>query len=236
MTQFSYNLQWSESIGCTPFELVTGQRPQTPHSLSAAFQGKSLGVYHLAKGWKEQLDTDKSYLDKAAKKMEKFANRKRHPTDYKVGDMVLVKFNLRQFKALRGIHQNLVRKYEGPFRIVAKVGKISYKVELPPYFTIHPVFHASVLKPYHEDKGDLSETFQNSHRLLSLPCMIGKLNPLLTIKPRESEVNNLVPCCSFIGRDNLRRRPHGSDTKTCGNSKTESGSSYRGNAPRSSHH
>ena len=70
--------------------------------------------------------------------------------------MVLVMFNPRNFKELRGVHHNLVRKYEGPFKIVAKVGKISYKLELPPHLRIHPVFHASVLKPYHEDKDDPS--------------------------------------------------------------------------------
>ena len=103
--------------------------------------------------------------------MKKFADRKRHPTNYKEGDMVLVKFNPRQFKALRGMHHNLVRKYEGPFKIVAKVGKISYLLELHPHLRIHPVFHASVLKPYHEDKDDPSRnksqrapiTFTASH-------------------------------------------------------------------------
>ena len=68
----------------------------------------------------------------------------------------MVKFNLRQFKAHRGVHHNLVRKYEGPFKIVAKVGKTSYKLELPPHLRIHPVFLASVLKTYHEDKDDPS--------------------------------------------------------------------------------
>jgi len=115
-----------------------------------------LGAYHLAKGWEEQLDIAKSYLGKTSKKMKKFADRKQRPIDYQVGDMVLVKFNPRQFKTLRSGHQNLVRKYEGPFKIIAKVGKISYKVELPPHFKIHPVFHASVLKPYYEDKEDTS--------------------------------------------------------------------------------
>ncbi|XP_070008627.1 uncharacterized protein [Nicotiana sylvestris] len=90
----------SESTGWTPFELATGQQPQTPHSLPVAFEGKTLGAYHMAKGWEEHLDTTKSYLDKAAKKMKKFVDCKRHPTDYRVGDMVMVKFNLRQFKAL----------------------------------------------------------------------------------------------------------------------------------------
>nr|XP_033508465.1 uncharacterized protein LOC117273398 [Nicotiana tomentosiformis] len=144
------------STGRTPFELATGQQPQTPHSLPATFEGKSLGAYHMAKGWEEHLDTAKSYLDKAAKKMKKFADRKRRPTDYRVGDMVMVKFNPRQFKALRGMHQNLIRKYEGPFKIVAKVGKISYKLDMPSYIKIYHVFHASMLKPYHEDKDDPS--------------------------------------------------------------------------------
>ena len=70
--------------------------------------------------------------------------------------MVLVMFNPRNFKELRGVHHNLVRKYEGPFKIDAMVGKISYRLELPPHLKIHPVFYESVLKPYHEDKDDPS--------------------------------------------------------------------------------
>ena len=73
MAQFSYNLQRSESTGRTPFQLATGQQPQTPHSLTTSFEVNSFGAYRLAKGWEEQLDTAKSYLDKAAKKMKKLA-------------------------------------------------------------------------------------------------------------------------------------------------------------------
>ena len=50
------------------------------------------------------------------------------------------------------VHKGLVRKYEGSFPILGRVGKVSYKVELPPRLKIHPVFHVSNLKPYHEDK------------------------------------------------------------------------------------
>ncbi|KAH7576373.1 hypothetical protein JRO89_XS01G0046900 [Xanthoceras sorbifolium] len=39
------------------------------------------------------------------------------------------------------VHKGLVRKYEGPFPILKKVGKVSYKVELPPRLKIHPVFY-----------------------------------------------------------------------------------------------
>ncbi|OIT02964.1 putative mitochondrial protein [Nicotiana attenuata] len=154
LPDFAKTFERSESTGHTPFELATGQQPQTPHSLPAAFEGKSLGAYHMAKGWEKELDTAKSYLDKAAKKMKKCADRKRHPADNRVGNMVMVKFNPRQFKALWGMHQNQIRKYEGPFKIVSKIGKISYKLDMPSYLKIYHVFHASILKPYHEDKDD----------------------------------------------------------------------------------
>ena len=52
-----------------------------------------------------------------------------------------------------------MRRYEGPFPILGKVDKVTYKVELPPRLKIHPVFHVSYLKPYHEDKDDPSRGF-----------------------------------------------------------------------------
>lgn len=50
--------------------------------------------------------------------------------DYKVGDFVMVKLNRTEFKTLRKHHKGLLRRYEGPFEIVAKVGKIPYRLKL----------------------------------------------------------------------------------------------------------
>ena len=52
------------------------------------------------------------------------------------------------------MHKGLVKKYEGPFPILGWIGKVSYKVELPPRLKIHLVFHVSNLKLYPEDKED----------------------------------------------------------------------------------
>ena len=73
--------------------------------------------------------------------------------------MVLVKLLPQQFKSLRPVHEGLVRRYEGPFPILGKVSKLSYKVELPPRLKIHPIFHVSYVKPYHENKDDPSRGF-----------------------------------------------------------------------------
>ena len=54
----------------------------------------------------------------------------------------------------RQVHKGLVRKYNGPYEVVAKVGKVSYRLNLPSNLKIHPVFHVSMLKPFHEDEDD----------------------------------------------------------------------------------
>ena len=69
---------------------------------------------------------------------------------------MLVKLFSQRFKLLMPVHKGLVRMYEGPFPILEKVDKVSYKVELSPRLKIHLVFHVNYLKPYHEDKDDPS--------------------------------------------------------------------------------
>ncbi|KAL5840603.1 hypothetical protein ACOSQ4_013211 [Xanthoceras sorbifolium] len=145
-----------EATHHSPFELATGQQPLTPQTIMVGYTGRSLGSYKLAKDWQEQADIARSYLDKAARKMKKWADKKRRRVEFQVGDLVLVKLLPQQFKAFRKVHKGLVRKYEGPFPILKKVGKVSYKVELPPRLKIHPVFHVSHLKPYHADTEDPS--------------------------------------------------------------------------------
>ena len=41
------------------------------------------------------------------------------------------------------------RRY-GPFKILAQVGSLAYKLEIPDHWRIHPVFHATMLKEYVE--------------------------------------------------------------------------------------
>ncbi|GJW22906.1 putative nucleotidyltransferase, ribonuclease H [Tanacetum coccineum] len=281
VAQFSYNMQWSEATGKSPFELVMGRQPLTPNALAASYEGSSPAAYKTMKEWHEQADLARALLDKATKKMKKWADAKRRHVEFEVGDQVMVKllpqqfkslrkvhkglirrktrtrmsnagtntvvtsydreveeilsdhtiqrpgvpsykeylikwrdlpdseesweaedllwqfadeikryhgdgttrtgismegweYDLKlrrhvefevgdqvmvkllpqQFKSLRKVHKGLIRRYEGPFPVIGRVGKVSYRVQLPPKLKIHLVFHVSFLKPYHGDEED----------------------------------------------------------------------------------
>jgi hypothetical protein len=46
----------------------------------------------------------------------------------------------------------LTPRRHGPFKITKVISPVAYKLELPHQWTIHPVFHASLLNPYTETK------------------------------------------------------------------------------------
>ena len=156
IAQFSYNLQKSESTGLSPFELATGQQPLTPHTLAVGYQGPSPAAFKFAKGWHEKSDLAKAYLAKAAKKMKKWADAKRRHLEFEEGDLVMVKLLPHQSRRFAKVHKGLVRRYEGPFPIEKRIGKLAYRLTLPSHLEMHPVFHVSLLKPFHEDEDDPS--------------------------------------------------------------------------------
>ena len=45
----------------------------------------------------------------------------------------------------------LTPRREGPFTITEKISNLSYWLQLPTQWRIHPIFHASLLTPYKEN-------------------------------------------------------------------------------------
>ncbi|CAL1353301.1 unnamed protein product [Linum trigynum] len=163
-TQFSYNLHRNESTNTSPFELAMGQQPLTPTTVATGYRGNSPAAYKFAKGWHEKMEMAKSYLARATKKMKKWADKKRRHLEFEEGDMVMVKFYPHRFKHLKNVHKGLLRRYEGPFPIVKRIGKVAYKVEVPSHLEIHLVFHVSQLKASTKTRRTSSEESCSAHQ------------------------------------------------------------------------
>ena len=63
-------------------------------------------------------------------------------------------------------------RYFGPFPIVAKIGSVPYKLQLPDAAKIHPVFHISHLKPF---KGIPQEQY------MPLPLITTDTGPVIAL-------------------------------------------------------
>nr|GFB03425.1 hypothetical protein CTI12_AA187700 [Tanacetum cinerariifolium] len=92
----------------------------------ASYEGSSPAAYKTMKEWHEQADIARASLDKATKRMKKWADERRRHVEFEVGDQVMMRLLPQQFKSLRKVHKGLIRRYEGPFPVIGRVGKKNY--------------------------------------------------------------------------------------------------------------
>ncbi|GKB80595.1 reverse transcriptase [Tanacetum coccineum] len=89
----------------------------------------------------------------AQDRMKSYADKKRNDREFLVGDYVYLKLQpYRQLTMRLNKQHTLSAKFYGPFKVLEKVGKAAYKLELPPTAQVHSVFHVSQLKKCHSQE------------------------------------------------------------------------------------
>lgn len=88
-------------------------------------------------------------LIKAQDRMKTFADRRRSERNFEAEDVVLLKLQpYKQTTVREAMPRKHSSKYFGPHTIIKKIGKVGYRLQLPPTTKIHNIFHVSQLKRY----------------------------------------------------------------------------------------
>ena len=82
--------------------------------------GNNPAAYKLAQSRQEMFDEARDSLEKAARRMKKYADRDRRPLEFQVRDRVLLKLTPQIWKRIssKTKQRGLIPKYDGPFEVI----------------------------------------------------------------------------------------------------------------------
>ncbi|GJV58042.1 putative reverse transcriptase domain-containing protein [Tanacetum coccineum] len=95
----------------------------------------------------------KKHIQAARDRQKSLADRNRKPMEFQVGDMVMLKVSPWKGVIRFGKRGKLNPRYIRPFKVLAKVGTVAYRLELPDQLShVHSTFHVSNLKKCYADE------------------------------------------------------------------------------------
>ncbi|GJU79455.1 putative reverse transcriptase domain-containing protein [Tanacetum coccineum] len=95
----------------------------------------------------EKIIQIKKRIQAARDRQKSYADRRRKPLEFQGGDKVMLKVSPWKGVIRFGKREKLNPHYIGPFKILAKVGTVAYRLELPEQLSrVHSTFHVSNLK------------------------------------------------------------------------------------------
>jgi hypothetical protein len=143
--KFSYNNSYQESLRMAPFETLYGGQCRTPLNWIEPGEKDIFGPDIVV-----EAEATVRYIQenlKVTKCQESYANKRRRPLQFEVGDHVYLKVSPMKGVKGFGVKGKLSPHYIGPFSILEKCGKVANKLELPPSLVgVHDIFHVSQLK------------------------------------------------------------------------------------------
>ncbi|GJX99342.1 putative reverse transcriptase domain-containing protein [Tanacetum coccineum] len=123
LVEFSYNNSYHSSVRCAPFEALYVQETT------------------------EKISLIKDRLKAARDRRKSYADKRRKPLEFSVGDYVLLKMSPWKGVVRFGKKGKLAPRFVGPFEIIEKVIPVAYRLYLPEELAgVHNTFHVSNLK------------------------------------------------------------------------------------------
>nr|GEV63184.1 Ty3/gypsy retrotransposon protein [Tanacetum cinerariifolium]GEV63232.1 Ty3/gypsy retrotransposon protein [Tanacetum cinerariifolium] len=146
LVEFSYNNSYHSSVRCAPFEASYGRKRRSPIMWAEVGEGQLIGP-ELVQETIEKISQIKDGLKAARNRQKSYADKRRKPLEFGVGDHVLLRVSPWKGVVRFGKKGKLASRFVGPFEIIKKVGPVAYRLDLSEELNgVHDTFRMSNLK------------------------------------------------------------------------------------------
>ncbi|GJY63224.1 reverse transcriptase domain-containing protein [Tanacetum coccineum] len=146
LVEFSYNNSYHSSVRCAPFEALYGRKCRSPIMWAEIGEGQLIGP-ELVQETTKKISLIKDRLKAARDRQKSYADKRRKPLEFSVGDYVLLKLSPWKGVVRFGKKGKLAPRFVRPFEIIEKVGPVAYRLDFPEELNgVNDTFHLSNLK------------------------------------------------------------------------------------------
>ena len=151
LVEFTYNNSYQANIQMAPYEALYG-RPCISALCCTEVGKSSITGPNLIRDTFEKVNLIRHRLLTAQSRQKSYADIRRRPLEFEVGDHVFLKVMPKRGVVRFGKRGKLSSRFIGPFEILERVGTVAYRLALPPSMSgVHEVFHISMLQKYTPD-------------------------------------------------------------------------------------
>jgi hypothetical protein len=145
LAEYWFNTNYHASTRLSLFKALYGYSP--PRLLEFILgTTKVAAVEELLQHRQQVMSILQENLVATQGRMKQQADKHRLERQFEVGDWVFLRLQAFKQESMQRKYGKLGPKFYGPYKVIQRVGKVAYKVELPKEASIHPVFHVSFLK------------------------------------------------------------------------------------------
>jgi hypothetical protein len=130
LAEFLYNSSYQESLKMAPFEVLYRRRCRTPLNWIEPGEKVIFGLVIVDEA-EATVHRIQDNLKAVKSCQESYANKRRRPLQFEVGNHVYLKVSAMKGVKRFGVKGKLPPCYIGQFPILEKCGTVAYKLELP---------------------------------------------------------------------------------------------------------
>ena len=134
-----------------PYEVLYGRKYRSPLCWTEVGE-KQIEGPELVRETSKKVPLIQDRLRIVFNQQQSYVNSKRRDVQFSIGDHVFLKISPMEGVMHFGKKEKLAPRYIGPFEILDRVGRVSYRLALPLHLSqVYPVFHISLLRKYVPD-------------------------------------------------------------------------------------